>query len=87
MSEKNEGLKIKYLLAKADGSPVDELGIYFVLKLNSDHEDHRNASLAGARAYADEIRKTIPKLADDLEQQCYDIEAKKALNWWKKTEA
>lgn len=66
----SDGLKNKYVLTKADGTPVDGQGNYFVLKLNSDDAAHRRASIAAARAYAAEIRDVLPQLADDLEQQC-----------------
>lgn len=73
----SEGLKPKYYLAKADGKPVDEDGVYFVLKLNSLHKNHRRASIAAARAYAGEIEKDNPDLADDLERICIEIEGGK----------
>lgn len=76
----SDGLKVKYHLTKADGRPVDESGIYFVLKLNSDDGAHRDACIAGAMAYAKVIRDYLPKLADDLERQCREIKAGVALN-------
>ena len=65
-----EGLKVKYILRKVDGRPVDEDGKYFILKLNSHDAAHRKASIAAARTYAKEIKDHNPKLARDLEQLC-----------------
>ena len=68
------GFKNKYRLTKANGRPVDYQGIYFVLKLNSDNEVHSKASIAAARAYAEEIKKDIPQLAEDLKKLCIKTE-------------
>ena len=69
-----DGLRLKYQLAKADGKPVDPDGVYFVLKLNSKDKAHGRACRAGARAYAAEIRETLPLLAADLEGLCSAID-------------
>lgn len=60
------GLRAKYRLTKFDGRPVDSMGVYFILKLNSQHKDHARASQEAALAYANEIEGTIPELARDL---------------------
>ena len=63
-----EGLKHKYDLRKANGRPVDPHGAYFVLKLNSKDEDHRQASQEAALAYANRIEGANPQLAADLRE-------------------
>lgn len=60
------GLKRKYMVMKPDGSPADRHGMYFVLKLNSDHERHARASQAAALVYAEIIEEDIPELSADL---------------------
>jgi hypothetical protein len=65
MSE--NGFKIKYILTKTDGKPVDKWGKYFVLKLNSKDEEHARASRSAVKLYARMIRKSNPELADDLD--------------------
>ena len=67
------GLKHKYNLTKADGSPVDPDGIYFVLKLNSKDPAHREASQRAALVYANRIQETIPELAEDLRNLLGDM--------------
>ena len=64
-----DGLKQKYFMFKVDGRPCDDNGDYFVLKLNSRDEDHRNASLDAISVYADSICKKNPLLADDLRKK------------------
>ncbi len=54
----NKGLYQKYIIAKADGSPIDPKADYFVLRLDTD----QNARLA-ARKYANAIEEENPKLA------------------------
>ena len=76
----SDGLKMKYLLSKADGRPVDPQGIYFVLKLNSDDRAHGLACRRAARCYALNIAESLPKLAADLDRQCDEIEAGQALS-------
>lgn len=68
------GLESKYIIFKADGTSVDKDGMYFVLKLNSNDNAHRKASLVAARAYAQSIKKAIPALAHDLEFVCNAVE-------------
>lgn len=67
MSDKERGLYIKYRLEHTeDGRPVDQHGQYFVIKFNSKDKHHKLASQAAGRAYADVIRSTNPRLAEDL---------------------
>ena len=75
----DDGLKFKYHITKADGSPVDENGAYFVLKLNSKDEAHARACRAGARAYAQAIQEALPELSLDLERKCCEIEGTELL--------
>lgn len=61
------GLERKYLITKADGSAVDKNFYGFVLRLDEDGDkDYVNASIKALRTFAYTIRKTHPKLADDL---------------------
>ena len=80
----DKGLKCKYLLFKADGSPVDEAGMYFILKLNSKDKHHRRASLGAARQYSRMIRKTNPQLAHDLEMACNAVDLESIDDIWKR---
>jgi len=66
MIPEKEGLKLKYLLSKVDGSPVDPMGDYFILKLNSKKRWHREASIKAILAYAESVKKDAPKLAADI---------------------
>ncbi len=50
MSE-NEGVYGKYIIAKADGTPVDPMACYFVLRL--DRDGHARTAM---RLYADTLR-------------------------------
>lgn len=62
-----EGLHKKYIITKLDGSPAP--GEYFVLRLDSEGDpDHVHASTQAIRTYARNIRHTLPKLAEDIEQ-------------------
>ena len=61
-----EGLKLKYVMTKADGRPVDPNGMYFVLKLNSDDPAHAHACQEAVLVYANLIEEHIPELARDL---------------------
>lgn len=64
----SEGLKRKYEIRKADGSPVDPRGVYFVLKLNSSDPVHAKASRMAAWAYANSVENDsrLAPLASDL---------------------
>jgi len=66
MSEKTNGLMMKYRVTKANGSAVDPKGKYFVLKLNSKNKAHAHASQVAALVYAELIRDALPALAVDL---------------------
>ena len=65
----SDGIHFKYLLAKADGSPVDEDGDYFVLKLNRKDAKHAHACQEAALAYANDIEEVLPQLAEDLREK------------------
>ena len=58
---KSGGWKQKYIVAKADGSPVDPKAVYFVLRLDTDP----HARVAAA-AYAASVKATNPTLARDI---------------------
>lgn len=64
-----QGLKVKYHLTKADGSPVDPNARYFVLRLDAGAEpNHRKACIAALSTYAAVIQPHLPELARDLRQ-------------------
>lgn len=62
------GLHIRYHITKADGSPVDEMAEYFVLRLDNGGSDpaHIAACRKAVMTYADEIEPHIPQLATEL---------------------
>lgn len=59
-----DGLKSKYLITKADGTPAT--GRYFVLKVDSKDPEHAAACRRALVTYAHEIRHALPDLAMDL---------------------
>jgi len=65
-----DGIRMKYILHKADGSPVDSEACYFVLKLNGD-KPHHQASRTAMRVYAECIEEDLPELANDI-MRCLD---------------
>lgn len=56
----------KYTILKADGTPVDPKGMYFVLKVNASNPVHARASQKAVLAYADEIESLSPSLARSI---------------------
>ena len=56
----SDGICNKYKILKADGTPVDPEGMYFVLKLNAFNPVHARASQKAVLAYADEIESLSP---------------------------
>ena len=69
--DKAAGYKHKYNITKSDGSPVDENGIYFVLRLDY-HADcdqrHVEACRLAVLRYAEVIASHLPALSADLER-------------------
>lgn len=59
------GLYQKYVIAKADGSPVDPNADYFVLRLDTDPRARH-----AARTYARNVQADNPQLADDIRRRC-----------------
>ena len=58
---KKKGLYHKYIVRKADGSPISPMAEYFVLRLDTDR-----AARIAAMAYAEAILEQKPMLANDL---------------------
>jgi hypothetical protein len=73
--DEERGLYGKYRITKADGSPVDPFGEWFVLRYDNEgigFDDevtraHRAASREALGLYARLIRRHLPKLASDLD--------------------
>lgn len=67
--DKAAGIKHKYNITRADGSPVDPQGMYFVLRLDY-HEGcdtrHISACRRAAEAYAIHATDNLPKLSEEL---------------------
>ena len=61
MSYKEDGWKLKYIIEKVDGSPVDPDAEYFVLRLDKDPH-----ARVAALAYADSVEKDNPVFATDI---------------------
>lgn len=70
MYERPQGLHRKYLIHKADGSPVDPKAEYFLLRLD-EHADpkFREASRKAVLCFAAEIEECLPELASDLRER------------------
>ena len=58
-----DGLYGKYVIEKADGSPVDPRAVYFTLRLDTDR-----FAREAVRAYSVACREGRPELARDLEE-------------------
>jgi hypothetical protein len=64
---KNKGLFGKYIIKKADGSPIDKGAEYFVLRLNGDGDiNHIEACKKAVLVYAEQIKDHLPLLSQDL---------------------
>jgi len=67
--DKRDGLKPKYQITHADGTPCDPAAKYFILRLDY-HEGcdrkHVAACRAAARTYAGQIADHLSALSDDL---------------------
>jgi len=61
---KKDGLKNKYHIQKADGSPCS--GRYFVLKIDSDDLVHGSACRQALQTYANAVRGDYGELAFDI---------------------
>jgi hypothetical protein len=67
--DKQRGWYLKYIIEKADGSPVDPNADYFILRLDTDP-----AARKAALAYAEAIEESNPVLASDLRSRVYAYE-------------
>lgn len=69
--DRRDGLKRKYAITHADGSPCDPDATYFVLRLDY-HRDGDNTHITACRAaawrYADVIQTHLPALSSDLKK-------------------
>lgn len=63
----SDGLQLRYIIQKADGTDVDPLAEYFVLRLDPYGDPiHVEACRKAALCYANEIEPYLPKLAADI---------------------
>lgn len=67
-SENPKGLHRRYIIQKASGEPVDRNAEYFVLRLDSDGDDHIHiwACRQAVLTYAKLIKDHLPELSADL---------------------
>lgn len=65
---KEKGLMKKYVIHKADRSPVDKNAEYFVLRLDKNQKDkkHLEACRKAILTYAYEIKEHLPLLSKEL---------------------
>jgi len=71
--DKNDGLKPKYKITHADGTPCDPNAQYFVLRLDFHDgcdEKHIAACRHAALIYADDMTLHLPRLTEDLYAIC-----------------
>lgn len=68
------GLIHKYNVTKANGTPTDPGAYYFVLRIDNGGEfEHVQACRKALQVYADNIRKTLPLLAEDLDKDLHEL--------------
>lgn len=60
-----KGLHQRYVIAKADGTPVDPNAVYFVLRIDKNGDDpaHLEACRDAIIAYCDAVQSGDPKFA------------------------
>lgn len=65
---KNEGLKNKYIISKADGTPIDPKAKYFVLRYDQHMKDKvfLRASRLALSHFCREILSSFPLLSKEL---------------------
>jgi nitrogen fixation protein FixH len=63
-----EGLGIRYHITKANGDPVDDNALYFVLRLDK-RDPHGDAARKAFITYAEEIDHYNPNLAADIRRE------------------
>lgn len=62
-----DGIRMKYIIHKADGSPCNPNACYFVLRLDSEGDpDFVEACRLAMSVFADQIDPSIPALASDI---------------------
>jgi hypothetical protein len=75
--DRRDGLKPKYQIRHADGSPCDSDAKYFVLRLDYHpgcDERHISACRAAVMTYAHQIQNHLPTLASDIWRTLEDRE-------------
>lgn len=78
-----DGLKKKYVVMRADGSPADPRGMYFAIKLNSNKPAHAKAAQASALVYAEFIADECPELAANLRTTIMQLRRDGESSLWK----
>ncbi len=76
MTQARDGIHMKFLLHKSDGSPCNPEACYFVLRLDNEGKDPEfaKASRRAAREFADAISLTLPALAEDIDACVSELE-------------
>lgn len=82
-SENPNGLHQRYIVTKADGSPVDPNAIYFVMRLDSGGKDptHIEAGRDAACEWADRIQ-SMGKKSEHLHQTAREIRSMVEKMWF-----
>lgn len=78
MSEQ-QGLYDKFIISKADGSPIDPKAKYIVLRYDADNIKDGSAVRVAIRKYAKMIQHTNPAFALDL-LKAIDLELLKVID-------
>ena len=80
MANEIRGLKTKYHITKADGSPAK--GRYFVLKIDSKDGAHAKACRAAVLMYAEMIRDHLPELSENLTSAIWSYRRMRGWELW-----
>jgi hypothetical protein len=76
--QQQEGLFGKFIIKKANGSPIDPQAKYIVLRYDADSKDF-GPSQGAIRRYAELIKISNPTFAEDLIKELDEEYAKKLL--------
>lgn len=73
--KRNTGIIEKYIIKRADGTPISTRARYFVLRYDQFQNDpiHMKACHEGLLAYAEAIKDHLPVLSKDLKKEIQEI--------------